>query len=73
MDSFRIQLEEVGDDFGFGRVGLEAIGGENGAVVRHVCGAKVGGHRERVVKVGKRGIWIAGAGIKNGLGGGFDF
>ena len=42
-----IELEEVGDDFGFGGVGLEAVRGKNGAVVRLVCGTEVGRHRER--------------------------
>ena len=27
----RIELEEVGDDFGFGRVGCKAVGGCHGA------------------------------------------
>ena len=31
----------MGDDFGFGRVGLEAVGGENGAVVRSALIARV--------------------------------
>ena len=48
-----VELEKVGDDFGFGRVGRKAVGGKYGAVVRLVCGAEVGRHRERVVKVGK--------------------
>ena len=40
----------MGDDFGFGCVGLEAVGGENGAVVGRVRGAKVGRHECIVVK-----------------------
>ena len=32
----RIQLKEVGDEFEFGRVGLEAVSGENGEIVRRV-------------------------------------
>ena len=44
---FRVELEEVGDDFGFGRVGRKAVGGKYGAVVRLVRGAEIGRHRER--------------------------
>ena len=28
-----VELEKVGDDFGFGRVGRKAVGGEYGAVI----------------------------------------
>ena len=57
-----VELENVGDDFGFVRVGRKAVGispersehceamslegCEYGAVVRFVCGAEVGRHRE---------------------------
>ena len=44
-----VELEEVGDDFGFWHVGYKAVGGKHGAVVRLVRGAVVGRHRERVV------------------------
>ena len=53
---FGVELEEVGDDFGFGRVGCKAVGGCHGAVVRLVCGAEVGWHCERVVEIGQRAI-----------------
>ena len=33
----------MGDDFGFGGVGLETVGGENGAVIRLVRGAEARG------------------------------
>ena len=49
---FGIQLEKVRNDFGFGRVGREVVGDEDGTVVRRVCGAEVGRHRERIVEVG---------------------
>ena len=68
-----VELEKVGDDFGFGRVGLEAVGGENGAVVRRVRGTEVGGHRQRIVEVGKRRIGIKRTRVEDGLGGSFDF
>ena len=45
---FGVELEKVGDDFGFGRVGRKAVGGQHGAVVHLVCGAEVGWHRGRV-------------------------
>ena len=48
----------MGDDFAFGRVGGEAVGGKDGAVVRGVGFAKFRRHCERVVEVGKRGIGI---------------
>ena len=37
---FRIQIEKIRDDFGFGRVWGEAVGGENGAIVGLVRGAE---------------------------------
>ena len=54
LGHFGVQLEQMGDDFGFGRVGHEAVGGKYGAVVGLVRSAKVGRHREWVVEVGKR-------------------
>ena len=30
---FGVELEKVGDDFGFGHVGRKAVGGQHGAVV----------------------------------------
>ena len=59
----------MGDDFGLGRVWLEAVGGENGAVVCRVSGTEVGWHRQRIVEVGKRTSGMRGAGVENGLGG----
>ena len=47
--NFRIQPKEMRDDFGLGRIGLEAVGGENGAVVRRVRGTEIGRHRKRIV------------------------
>ena len=38
------------DNLRFGRVGREAVGGKNGAVVRLVRGAKVCRHQVLVVK-----------------------
>ena len=32
-----VELEEVGDDFGFGRVGRKAVGGKHGAEVGELC------------------------------------
>ena len=48
----------MGDDFGLGRVGGEAVGGKDGAVVLGVGLAKLRRHCERVVEIGKRGIGI---------------
>ena len=63
-----IQPEEVGDDFGFGRVGREAIGGKHGAIVRLVRGAEVGSkvHRVWVVQICKRSVRIFHSRIKDG-------
>ena len=66
----RVELEEVSDDFGFGRVGLKTVRGKHCAVVRLVRGAQVRRHRQRVIEVGKRTVGVRGAGIENGLGGG---
>ena len=49
MAAVRIQVTCFRDDFGFGRAGRKAVGGQHGAVVRLVRGAEVGRHRERVV------------------------
>ena len=32
-----VELEKVGDDFGFGRVGRKAVGGKYGAEVGELC------------------------------------
>ena len=32
-----VELEKVGDDFGFGRVGRKAVGGKHGAEVGELC------------------------------------
>ena len=32
-----VELEEVGDDFGFWRVGHKAVGGKHGAEVGELC------------------------------------
>ena len=63
----------MGDDFGFGRVGRKAVGGQHGAVVRRVRGAEIGGHRERIVEVGKSRVGVARAGVEYRLCGGGDF
>ena len=39
-----VELEELGDAVGFGDGGGEAVGGEDGAVVRAVGREEVGGH-----------------------------
>ena len=57
----------MGDDFWFGRVGLESVGGENGAVILRVSDAKVGWHRQRIVEIGERRVGIFAADIKNRL------
>ena len=44
----------MGDDFGLGSVGLEAVGGENGAVVGFVGLAEIERHKILVIEVGKR-------------------
>ena len=67
-----VELEKVGDDFGFGRVGRKAVGGKHGAVVRLMRGAEVGRHRERVVEYRKRAIGMCGARIENPLHSGRD-
>ena len=64
---FRVEFEEVGDDFGFGRIGREAVGGKHGADVRLVRRAQVGRHRNFVIQICKRAIGMLRAGVKNGL------
>ena len=53
-----VELEEVGDDFGFGRVGREAVGG-NALAARCTSGAGrpvVGPYRRRAQKAPRGGI-----------------
>ena len=59
----------MGNDFRFGGVGGEAVGCEDGAVIRRVGLAKLDRHCERIVQVGKRRIGVECAGIENRLGG----
>ena len=63
-----VELEKVGDDFGFGRIGRKAVGGEHGAVVRLVRGDELGEEIHLVaVHLRKRRIRVFGASIKDGL------
>ena len=58
----------MGDDFGLGRVGGEAVGGEDGAVVRGVGGGKFGEEIHFVaVHLRKRHTGIKHTSIENGL------
>ena len=57
----------MGDDFGLGRVGLEAVGSENGAVVGFVGLAEIERHKILVIEVGKRRVGVFAADNENHL------
>ena len=62
----------MGHDGRLRGVGGEAVEAEHGGVVQRVGAAQVGRHGRGVVEVGQRAVRILGAGVKDGLGRGFD-
>ena len=68
-----VDFKQLGNYFAFGHFWGEAVGLHDGAVVFLVGFAELWGHYGFVVKVGKAGIRVFGAGVQDFLGGLLDF
>lgn len=68
-----VELEEFGDEVGFGDGGGGFVGSEDGAVVGAVRREEVGGDVQGGVKIREGGVGVRGVGVEDCAGDGFGF